>query len=197
MNTNSNSRPRGKSITDISGQRFGHLVAEAATDKRDAKGSAIWQCKCDCGNEVEVSYNTLLYTKTISCGCKKKQHEQKLNTFLQHVDGTSVDMLKSKKIPTNNTTGVKGVYYIRGKYMAKIVFQKKQYVLGNYDTLEEAADARHQAEEELNHVVLAHYEKWQQRAEHDPLWAESNPIKYIVNKESRGYLSVECFPEIS
>ena len=81
--------------------------------------------------------------------------------------------------------------------MAKIVFQKKQYVLGNYDTLEEAADARHQAEEELNHVVLAHYEKWQQRAEHDPLWAESNPIKYIVNKESRGYLSVECFPEIS
>lgn len=188
---------KGKEIADIKGRCFGLLTAEYATEGRDNKGSVIWHCKCDCGNEVEVSYNKILYTKTISCGCQKKKQEQRLNTFLQHVDGTSVDMLKSKKIPTNNTTGVKGVYYIRGKYMAKIVFQKKQYVLGNYDTLEEAADARHQAEEELNNVVLEHYEKWQQKAKIDPLWAEANPIKYIVNKESKGYLSVECFPQIS
>ena len=189
-----NAAKRGKSITDIKGQRFGNLVAKYVTDKRDNKGSAIWHCKCDCGNEIEVSYNKLLYTKTISCGCKKRQHEQKLNTFLQHVDGTSMDMLKSKKIPTNNTTGVKGVYYIRGKYMAKIVFQKKQYVLGNYETLDEAADARKQAEEELNAAVLTHYEKWQERAKEDPDWAETNPIKYTVDKEQKCYLSVNCFP---
>ena len=189
--------PRGKKPADIKGKRYGNLTAEYVTDKRDAKGSVIWHCRCDCGNETEVSYNKLLYTKTISCGCQKRKHEQELNTFLQHVDGTSVDMLKSKKVPVNNTTGVKGVYYIRGKYMAKIVFQKKQYVLGNFDTLEEAANARRQAEEELNDVVLSHYEKWQTKAKTDPVWAQSNPIKYIVNKEQKGYLSVNCYPEIS
>lgn len=188
---------RGKKPVDIKGKRYGHLTAEYITERRDAKGSAIWHCKCDCGKEVDISYNKLLYTKRTSCGCQKREHEQKLNTFLKHVDGTSVDMLQSKKIPANNTTGVKGVYYIKGKYMAKIVFQKKQYVLGNYDTLEEAADARKQAEEELNQVVLEHYKKWQAKAGIDPTWAESNPIRYIVNKESKGYLSVNCFPEIS
>lgn len=37
-------------------------------------------------------------------------------------------MLKSKKIPTDNTTGYKGVYLIRGKYVAKIVFQNETIV---------------------------------------------------------------------
>ena len=58
-----------------------------------------------------------------------------------------MDMLKSDKLPKNNTTGVRGVYRIRGKYVAKIVFQKKQYHLGSYDSLEEAALARREAEE--------------------------------------------------
>ena len=56
-------------------------------------------------------------------------------------------MLKSDKLPKNNTTGVRGVYRIWGKYVAKIVFQKKQYHLGSYDSLEEAALARREAEE--------------------------------------------------
>ena len=51
-----------------------------------------------------------------------------MQTFLTHVAGTSVDMLKSKKIPTDNTTGYKGVYLIRGKYVAKIVFQNETIV---------------------------------------------------------------------
>lgn len=59
-----------------------------------------------------------------SCGCQKKEHDKSLQSFLTHVAGTSVDALKSKKVPTDNTTGYKGVYLIRGKYVAKIVFQK-------------------------------------------------------------------------
>lgn len=41
-------------------------------------------------------------------------------------------MIRSKKVPTDNTTDVKGEYLIKGKYLAKIVFQKKQYHLGQY-----------------------------------------------------------------
>ena len=50
-----------------------------------------------------------------------------------------MDALKSKKVPTDNTTGYKGVYLIRGKYVAKIVFQKKQYFLGTYENIEDCS----------------------------------------------------------
>ena len=117
---------------DITGQRFGRLVALYPSRRYDKSGSVVWHCQCDCGNEVDVPYNSLMYANQKSCGCQKKEHDQKLKTFLTHVAGTSVDMLKSKKVPTDNTTGYKGVYLIRGKYVAKIVFQKKQYFLGTY-----------------------------------------------------------------
>lgn len=104
------------------------MVAQYPSKRYDKSGSVIWHCKCDCGNEIDVPYNSLVYCNQKSCGCQKKEHDQKLQTFLTHVAGTSVDMLKSKKIPTDNTTGYKGVYLIRGKYVAKIVFQNETIV---------------------------------------------------------------------
>jgi len=187
---------RGKPITDIKGSRFGRLTAQFATEKRDEKGSAIWHCLCDCGKELDVSYNALLYTNQKSCGCQKRQRNQELHSYLQHVDGTSMEMLKSKKVPTNNTTGVKGVYFIRGKYVAKIVFQKKQYVLGTFTTVDEAAAARKQAEAEVNDTVLSHYESWQEAAKLDPVWAENNPVRFTVNKDENGSLRVNCLPKL-
>lgn len=65
----------------------------------------------------------LLRALQAGCGCKKKEHDKALGGFLTHVDGTSIDALKSRKIPSNNTTGVKGVYLVKGRYLAKIVFQ--------------------------------------------------------------------------
>ena len=112
--------------SDITGKKFNRLTVLYPTDRRDAKGSVIWKCRCDCGKEVDYSYNELLYTNLKSCGCRKEEHDMVLRTFLTHVDGTSIDALKSDRIPSNNTTGVKGVYKIRGKYVAKIVFKQKR-----------------------------------------------------------------------
>lgn len=181
--------------TDISGQKFGRLTALEATPQRDAKGYVIWRCRCDCGEEAMISYNELRYTNVQSCGCSKKEHDRKLRSFLTHVDGTSIDMLKSKKIPTDNTTGYKGVYLIRGKYVAKIVFRKKQYLLGTYDRIEEAAEARRKAEETLFDGVTCHYQRWKKRADNDAGWAAENPIKVIVNQEN-GNLNVTLLPDI-
>lgn len=50
---------------------------------------------------------------------QEKEHDKALGGFLTHVDGTSIDALKSRKIPSNNTTGVKGVYLVKGRYLAK------------------------------------------------------------------------------
>lgn len=180
---------------DITGQRFERLVAQYPSKRYDKSGSVIWHCKCDCGNEIDVPYNSLVYCNQKSCGCQKKEHDQKLQTFLTHVAGTSVDMLKSKKIPTDNTTGYKGVYLIRGKYVAKIVFQKKQYFLGTYDNIEDAAEARKEAEEVLFDGVAEHYQKWKEYADADPDWAEQNPIQIIVNQQDRK-LNVALLPDL-
>lgn len=181
--------------TDIAGIRFHRLTALYPTGKRSGKGSVVWHCRCDCGNEVDVSYNELLYSNMKSCGCQKTEHNQALSSFLNHAEGTSIEMLKSKKVPTNNTTGYKGVYFIKGKYAAKIVFQKKQYYLGNYDTLEEAVQARCKAEKVLFDGFLDFYERWKQVAEANPAWGKANPISIRVLRENNE-LSVQMYPEL-
>ena len=137
---------RNYASNDITGQRFSRLVAEYSTDKRDSKGSVIWHCRCDCGNTIDVSYNCLVYSSMKSCGCQKMEHNGKLQDNLTRIDRTSLDMIKSRKVFANNTTGYRGVYFIRGKYVAKIVFQQKGYYLGSYNNIADAVKARQQAE---------------------------------------------------
>lgn len=49
------------------GQRFGHLTVIEDTGKRLHR-SIVWKCKCDCGNEHEVTSNNLSSGKVKSCG---------------------------------------------------------------------------------------------------------------------------------
>lgn len=183
-------------MCDIAGQRFGRITALYATKARDAKGSVIWHCRCDCGENVELSYNVLRYSEIRSCGCQKRRHNRALSGFLTHVSGTTLDILKSTKIPKNNTTGVKGVYLIKGKYVAKIVFQKKQYYLGGYATLEEAAQARREAEIAINETAVAYYERWKARAQKEPEWAKKYPVSLIIDRDARGKPVLICRPEL-
>ena len=90
---------RSYATSNITGQRFGRLTAMYPTKKRDAKGFVIWHCRCDCGNEPDVSYNNLMYCGQQSCGCRKKEHDQELGTLLTHVGGTSLEMIQSQKPP--------------------------------------------------------------------------------------------------
>ena len=179
---------------DISGRKFGRLTAHHPLMKRDAKGSVIWHCVCDCGNEVDLSYNVLMYSDIRSCGCWKRERESKLGELLTHVDGTSIDMIKSKKVPMDNTSGYRGVYLVNRKYIAKIVFQKKQYHLGSFDNIEDAAKARKEAEALLFDRVSEHYAKWKRKAQTEPEWAEQNPVQILVSKSSVGELEVELLP---
>ena len=56
-------------IKDISNQKFTRLTALYPTPKRDCDRSVIWHCKCDCGNEIDVSGKRLRQGNTKSCGC--------------------------------------------------------------------------------------------------------------------------------
>ena len=190
-----NAHEKKYAYTDITGQKFEKLTALYPSRRYDKSGSVIWRCRCDCGREVDVSYNNLRYGNQKSCGCQKKEHDQKLSGYLTHVAGTSIDMLKSKKVPKDNTTGYRGVYFIKGKYVAKIVFRKKQYFLGSFDRIEDAAEARREAEEVLFDGVSQHYRAWKQHSEADPAWGDQNPIQVLVDQEN-GRLRVTLLPVI-
>lgn len=179
---------------DITGQKFHNLTALCPTGERDKKGAVIWHCRCDCGNEINISYNKLLYSDQISCGCKKIENGKKLNSYLTHVAGTSVDLLKSSKLRLDNRTGVTGVCMKSGRYMASIRFQGKNYYLGCYTKLEDAAYIRREAERLLHKEFLAHYEKWAQIAGKNPEWAKENPMSIHVEKKGTGDFSLSMFP---
>lgn len=170
------------------------LTALYETDRRDRKGSVIWRCKCDCGNEVDVSYDRLNYSTVVSCGCRKKEFSHKLNGYQTHVVGTSVNILSKKKLRSDNKTGVAGVYLVRGRYRAEICFQQKSYYLGEYAQLETAAAVRQEAEKLLHGNFLSFYEKWKKKAEEDPEWAKENPISVSVKRDGNGDFIVSMLP---
>ena len=61
-----------KRIVDLTGQRFGRLLVVRATDLR-SNNKVVWECKCDCGNTVNVIGTLLRNGKTASCGCLRKE----------------------------------------------------------------------------------------------------------------------------
>lgn len=62
--------------TDITGQRYGMLVALHPVEK-SKNGTWKWRCKCDCGTEKVLFMTALRSGGTTSCGCnrgKNKKH---------------------------------------------------------------------------------------------------------------------------
>ena len=55
-------------VIDITGERFGRLVALRPVDKKDNAG-VRWFCICDCGATVTVNGCALRYGRNRSCGC--------------------------------------------------------------------------------------------------------------------------------
>lgn len=188
---------RGKhAAKDVAGQKFAMLTALYPTGERSRNGSVIWHCRCDCGNEADISLERMKYSTVISCGCMREKCNQEIREKLIHVAGTSIDAIRSSKVRSDNKTGVKGVFMKRGRFAASITFQQKSYYLGSYSTLEAAAAVRKKAEQVLHGAALEFYEKWKKRAEDDLAWAEENPFEIRVERNEAGEFKVELLPEI-
>lgn len=63
-------------IRDLTGQRFGRLVAKYPTDKRLCS-SVVWHCECDCGKSCDVATVNLRNGSTKSCGCLHREAAKK------------------------------------------------------------------------------------------------------------------------
>ena len=131
------------SILDLRGRRFGRLVAQAVTDRRDSKGSVFWICRCDCGNTCEVTADALKHSNTTSCGCRKQEIKDSIGEQLTFLDGTCVEWLRSRKHRCDNSSGFRGVSQSpNGKWLASIGFKRKRYHIGTFDSFEKAKSAR-------------------------------------------------------
>lgn len=75
---------------DLTGQRFGRLIAVSPTKKGQ---KTAWLCRCDCGNEKIIVTASLRNGSTQSCGCLHKESVIRLNAS------------KKKDIPTNTKFG--------------------------------------------------------------------------------------------
>lgn len=147
---------------DLTGQKIERLTVIRLIKK--AKTYTLWEYQCECGNRTKVRGNDLRTGNTRSCGClnveamreEGKKHVDKI--LANMVENTNLGKIDSK-IAKNNKSGVKGVFWNtrRQKWESKIMFQGKRYHLGAFDSLEEAAKARKEAEERLFHPILKKY----------------------------------------
>lgn len=176
----------GLTYNDLTGKKVGRLIVMEPTDKRDTKGSVIWNCRCDCGAWTKVSADSLMRGNTRSCGCRKKEIQGNIQKNLTFVDNTCIEYLRSRKSRSDNKSGFRGIFRVENKYRVNIGFQNKKYYLGTYNNYEEAVRVRKEAEDKIYKSFLNLYDWWRKEADLDPEWGKDNPFEFhidIINKE--------------
>lgn len=61
-----------KRIIDLTGEKFGKLTV-VELNGLDKYRTALWKCRCDCGNVVNAVHSNLVKGVTKSCGCMQKE----------------------------------------------------------------------------------------------------------------------------
>ena len=90
-------------IKDLTGQRFGKLVAKEIVGK-DENHRMIWYCECDCGGKKNVSSELLIRGFVKSCGCMYEEIRQ-----FSSVDNSAIlEISSSAYQEIKNRLGFKG-----------------------------------------------------------------------------------------
>lgn len=63
-------------VVDMTNCKIGMWTVLYRTSN-DTHGKAVWHCRCECGNEKDISGANLRNKSTLSCGCSHRSH----NTF--------------------------------------------------------------------------------------------------------------------
>lgn len=145
---------------DMTGEKVGHLTFLKVARIGEG-GRRIWLCQCDCGNYVEKTINQAKYSPSCGCAreCAARETLKKNGKKLRRIEGTCIDSFH-QNLSKNNKSGIKGVSWDkkRQKWAAQITFKRKVYNLGRYDTKEDAAKARQDAEKKF----FGEFEKYYQ-----------------------------------
>jgi hypothetical protein len=155
-----NKEIKNKKKNDIVGKNFGRLkVLEKIIDDTDKFSK--YKCLCKCGNVTIARKDHLINGGTVSCGCKRLENLQPARKTVKYFNGTNISYLTSSKTPKNNTSGQKGVYWIkeRKKWLARIKIKRKCISLGAYKKYEDAVKARKRGEKLYHQPIIDEYEK--------------------------------------
>ena len=140
---------------DLTGQRIGRLTVLRRSDKRGSRGSrqaTLWECRCDCGAITYKATDTLTNPDLSMCNeCAGKYAAAKMRENAGFVDGTQISRIKTDRLISSNTSGVRGVYFDKrsGKWRARLKFKGKLMNFGTYSNFDDAVKARKQAEQEI------------------------------------------------
>jgi len=142
---------RPANLLDLTGKKFGKLTVVERSDKKSKRG-AVWVCECDCGNTTTVVASDLTGGKTHSCGCGWVEAGKKV---VKHNEESKIDGVFTPLLTKNSPTGESGVKGVRKRvrkngtvrWQAHIGLKNKDIYLGSFETIDQAAKAREEAEE--------------------------------------------------
>lgn len=86
-------------MVDITGQRFGKLIALEPTEERKHT-SVVWKCLCDCGNICYATREGLRVGDNVSCGCKKSDKSEAVSRR-EELIGKEYGLLKIIGVSSN------------------------------------------------------------------------------------------------
>lgn len=144
-----------KPLKDYGGLKIGDKIGSWTLLKRKQDE---FYCRCECGTKRWVPALRLMRGKSLSCGCKRinsqdkqSQNAMKVGHMLHHALGKEKVGVKysgfGRKNNKNSKTGITGVSLMRnGKYRAYIYLGKKQICLGVFRNIDDAANSRREAE---------------------------------------------------
>ena len=98
---------------DMTGRVIGRLLVIEECG-RDARGKALWRCRCECGNEVIVRGDNLRSENTTSCGCYQREASTTHGMHKTRLYRTWSDMLKRVGTIKGASEEVKHYYQDRG-----------------------------------------------------------------------------------
>lgn len=147
---------RSKGV-DLTGKKVGKLTVLYRDPDRDD----YWICECECGNRKSIVTKSLREGNTSSCGCIQraiasvvggstitKNNEKHLAVAKAY--RTNFKVIENEKLPKNNSSGHKGVWWDKSRSMwqAYIQVHGRRISLGRHYDIKDAIRAREEAEKE-------------------------------------------------
>lgn len=106
---------------DQSGKRFGRLtVLEFSHFDRTKGVKQYWKCKCDCGTEKIIGYNSLHNGDTKSCGCLHKENIEYFKTN---------ECIQKRSLPKNQAV----INELYSRYKISAVKRKVEFDISKED----------------------------------------------------------------
>ena len=118
-----------RKLIDISGNKYGRLLVLYESERHKAnKSKRIFHCRCDCGNELDVSYSNLVNQHTRSCGCY--MHDVTRKNHIVDLTGQHIGMLTILE-QTYDKIDSKNRHYIQYKCLCdcgKTIIKQASYI---------------------------------------------------------------------